>query len=58
MQLRDALELKGRPEVGNVMNIEGGVGGDFLRGGLSTGLMYYASVKLTNDEIEGSRILV
>ena len=38
-------------KVGNVMNIEGGVGGDFLRGGMSAGLVYYASVKLTDDQI-------
>jgi hypothetical protein len=40
-------------KVGNQMNIEGGVGADFLRGGLSTGLAYYASFKLSDDEIEG-----
>jgi hypothetical protein len=40
-------------KVGNVMNLEGGVGGDFLKGGLTTGLAYYASFKLTEDQIEG-----
>ena len=35
------------------MNIEGGVGADFLQGGLSAGLVYYASFKLTDDEILG-----
>jgi hypothetical protein len=40
-------------KVGNAMNIEGGVGGDFLKGGLSVGLAYYWSGKLTQDHIEG-----
>jgi hypothetical protein len=40
-------------KVGNQMNLEGGVGGDFLKGGLTTGLAYYASFKLTEDQIEG-----
>ena len=40
-------------KVGNAMNIEGGVGGDFLQGGLSAGLIYYARFKLTDDEIDG-----
>lgn len=40
-------------KVGNVMNLEGGLGGDFLKGGLTVGLDYYASFKLTDDEIEG-----
>jgi hypothetical protein len=40
-------------KVGNAMNIEGGVGADFLQGGLSAGLAYYASFKLTDDEILG-----
>ena len=39
-------------KVGNAINIEGGVGGDFLKGGLSTGLCY-ASFKLSDDEIAG-----
>jgi hypothetical protein len=29
------------------------VGGDFLEGGLTVGLSYYASFKLTDDRIEG-----
>jgi hypothetical protein len=29
-------------KVGNVMNLEGGIGGDFLKGGLTAGLNYYA----------------
>src|SRR4029450_8044862 len=40
-------------KVGNVMNLEGGLGGDFLKGGLIAGLDYYASFKLTDDQIEG-----
>jgi hypothetical protein len=40
-------------KVGNAMNLEGGIGADFLRGGLTVGLSYYASFKLTDDEIEG-----
>jgi hypothetical protein len=40
-------------KVGNAMNIEGGVGADFLEGGLSAGLAYYWTGKLTRDHIEG-----
>lgn len=40
-------------KVGNAMNLEGGVGADFLAGGLTAGLNYYASFKLTDDRIEG-----
>ena len=40
-------------KVGNAMNLEGGVGGDFLKGGLTVGLNYYASFKLTDDQIDG-----
>ena len=40
-------------KVGNAMNLEGGVGRDFLGGGLSAGLVYYSSFKLTADRIEG-----
>jgi hypothetical protein len=40
-------------KVGNAMNLEGGVGADFLQGGLTAGLVYYASFKLTEDHIEG-----
>ena len=39
-------------KVGNAMNLEGGVGADFLSGGLTVGLVYYASFKLTADHIE------
>jgi hypothetical protein len=37
-------------KVGNIMNLEGGIGADFLGGGLTTGLAYYGSFKLTDDE--------
>jgi hypothetical protein len=37
-------------KVGNQMNLEGGMGGDFLKGGLTVGLAYYASFKLSDDE--------
>jgi hypothetical protein len=40
-------------KVGNQMNLEGGIGGDFLKGGLTVGLSYYAAFKLTDDVIEG-----
>jgi hypothetical protein len=40
-------------KVGNAMNLEGGVGGDFLKGGLTVGLNYYTSFKLTDDHIDG-----
>ena len=39
-------------KVGNAMNLEGGLGGDFLKGGLTAGLNYYVSFKLTDDHIE------
>jgi hypothetical protein len=35
------------------MNFEGGLGADFLKGGLTAGLNYFASFKLTEDRIEG-----
>jgi hypothetical protein len=40
-------------KVGTAMNLEGGIGADFLGGGLSAGLVYYTSFKLTADHIEG-----
>ena len=33
--------------------LEGGFGGDFLKGGLTVGLNYYASFKVSDDHIEG-----
>jgi len=38
-------------KVGDQMNLEGGMGGDFLRGALTAGLAYYGAWKLTDDEI-------
>jgi hypothetical protein len=40
-------------KVGNQMNFEGGVGGDFLKGGLTAGLAYYAAFKVSDDQIQG-----
>ena len=40
-------------QVGNAMNLEGGFGGDFLKGGLTAGLAYYATFKLSDDTIRG-----
>ena len=40
-------------KVGNAMNLEGGVGGDFLKGRMTLGLVYYTSFKLTADRLEG-----
>jgi hypothetical protein len=37
-------------KVGNILNLEGGVGADFLKGGLTAGLSYYGTFKLTDDE--------
>jgi hypothetical protein len=38
---------------GSQLQFEGGAGGDFLKGGLTLGLAYYAAFKLNDDEIEG-----
>jgi hypothetical protein len=38
---------------GSQLGLEGGVGGDFLKGGLTFGLAYYAAFKLSDDEIDG-----
>jgi hypothetical protein len=40
-------------KVGNAMNLEGGAGGDFLKGRVTAGLVYYASFKLSRDQIDG-----
>jgi hypothetical protein len=40
-------------KVGNILNLEGGLGADFLKGGLTTGLSYYATFKLTDDQFDG-----
>ena len=42
-------------KVGNILNLEGGVGADFLKGGLTAGLAYFGVFKLTDDEF-GSRL--
>jgi hypothetical protein len=39
-------------KVGNIFNLEGGVGADFLGGGLTAGLAYYGTFKLTNDDFD------
>jgi hypothetical protein len=38
--------------VGNILNLEGGVGADFLGGGLTAGLAYYGTFKLTDDRFD------
>ena len=38
---------------GTQLQFEGGAGGDFLKGGLTFGLAYYAAFKLSDDTIEG-----
>lgn len=40
-------------KVGNAMNLEGGIGGDFRQGKITAGLNYYASFKLTADQFDG-----
>jgi hypothetical protein len=40
-------------KAGNSMFLEGGAGGDFLKGGLTAGLAYYGGWKLSDDHIEG-----
>src|SRR5262249_5535805 len=47
------LQTVGGTKVGTQMNLEGGVGGDFLKGALTAGLNYYAAFKLTADQIQG-----
>jgi hypothetical protein len=39
-------------KVGNILNLEGGVGADFLGGGLTAGLAYYGTFKLTKDRFD------
>src|SRR5262249_52041585 len=43
----------GETKVGNAMNLEGGVGGDFRQGRVTAGLVYYTSLKLSQDRIDG-----
>ena len=47
-------------KVGNILNLEGGVGADFLKGGLTAGLAYFGTFKVSDDRFEsrlGSRLL-
>jgi hypothetical protein len=39
-------------KAGNIMNLEGGLGADFLGGGLTAGLAYYGTFKLTDDAFD------
>jgi hypothetical protein len=39
-------------KVGNIFNLEGGVGRDLLKGAASVGLAYYATYKLTDDQFD------
>jgi hypothetical protein len=39
-------------KVGNILNLEGGLGADFLQGGLTAGLAYYGTFKLTEDRFD------
>jgi len=39
-------------KVGDILNFEGGVGADFLGGGLTVGLAYYGTYKVTADRFE------
>ena len=38
--------------VGNQLVLEGGAGGDFLKGGLTAGLVYASGIKLSEDRID------
>lgn len=39
-------------KVGNILNLEGGLGADFLGGGLTAGLAYFGIFKLTEDQFD------
>jgi hypothetical protein len=39
-------------KVGNILNLEGGLGADFLGGGLTAGLAYYGTFKLSDDRFD------
>ncbi len=43
-------------KVGNIANLEGGVGMDFLGGGLTAGLAYFGTFKLTEDEFDSDLV--
>ncbi len=38
--------------VGNILNLEGGLGADFLGGGITAGMAYYGTFKLTEDRFD------
>jgi hypothetical protein len=40
-------------KVGTILNLEGGFGRDFLKGAASVGLAYYATFKLSDDDLQG-----
>jgi hypothetical protein len=42
-------------KVGNILNLEGGLGADFLEGGLTVGVAYYGTFKLTEDRFDSRR---
>lgn len=44
--------------VGTLLTLEGGLGREFLRGAVSTGLAYYAQWKLTEDTLTGATALL
>ena len=51
LEQTDAItRFKERPRLGTQLSC-----GDFLKGGLTAGLNYYASFKLTDDQLEGFR---
>ena len=37
---------------GDIMNLEGGLGADLLGGGITAGLAYYGTFKLTDDQFD------
>ena len=39
-------------KVGNILNLEGGIGADLLGGGLTAGLAYYGTFKLSDDQFD------
>ncbi len=39
-------------KVGDILNLEGGVGADFLGGGLTVGMAYYGTFKVTDDRFD------
>ncbi len=39
-------------KVGSILNLEGGIGADFLGGGLTAGLAYYGTFKLSDDRFD------